>query len=87
MSCNDIKCHKGKYTYARIVLDHQPQKEDTNRIHITASGNLIKCDGELSVRSANITTAKLRWNSIISTKNTRYMYLNLSLFYLTANLN
>ena len=75
-----------KYTYANIVMDHRPQKEDPNRIRITAGGNLIQYDDELSVRSADITTAKLHWNSVISTKDARYMCLDLSLFYLSAAL-
>jgi hypothetical protein len=87
MSHKDIRAYKGKYTYARIVLDHRPQKEDPYLIWVTAGGNLIKCEGELSVRTADITTAKLQWNSVISTKDARYMCLDLSLFYLTANLN
>ena len=40
----------------------------------------------MSVRSADITTAKLHWNSVISTKDARYMCLDLSLFYLSAAL-
>ena len=49
MSHKDIQAYKGKYTYARIVLDHRPQKEDPYLIWVTAGGNLIKCEGELSV--------------------------------------
>jgi hypothetical protein len=87
MTHDDIdKLHGKKYTYANIVLDHCPQKEDPNRIRITAGGNLIQFDDELSVRTADITTAKLHWNSVISTKNARYMCLDLSLFYLSAAL-
>ena len=86
MSHKDIQAYKGKYTYACICLDNSPLKEDPYCIWVTASGNLIKCEGELSVRTANITTAKLQWNSVISTKDARYMCLDLSLFYLTANL-
>ena len=48
MSHSDIKTYKGKYTYARVCLDHRPQKEDPYRIWITAGGNLIKYKGELS---------------------------------------
>ena len=29
-------------TYAGIVVDHRPQKEDPNRIRMLAGGNLIK---------------------------------------------
>ena len=40
---------KGKKpTYARVVVDFFPQKEETNRVIITAGGNLIKYAGELT---------------------------------------
>ena len=87
MTHDEISRLKNKqYTYARIVLDHCPQKEDPNCIRITAGGNLIKYDEELSVRSADITTAKLHWNSVISTPHARYMCLDIKLFYLSADL-
>ena len=63
------------------------QKEDPYRIRVTTGGNLIKAEGDLSVRTADITTAKLQWNSVISTKGARYMCLDLKLFYLTADLD
>jgi hypothetical protein len=44
---------------ANPVVDHQPQKEDPNRIRIMAGGNLIKYDDELSVPTAGLETAKL----------------------------
>ena len=68
-------------------MDHRPQKEDSYHIRVTAGGNLIKCVGKLSVQTANITAAKLQWNSVISTKDARYMCLDLSLFYPMADLD
>jgi hypothetical protein len=47
-----------KFTYANPVVNHQPQKEDPNRIRIVAGGNLIDSTGKLSVPTANINTAK-----------------------------
>ncbi len=46
-----------KFTFAHPVVDHRPQKEDPNRIQITAMGNLVSYKGELSVRTADINTA------------------------------
>jgi hypothetical protein len=46
-------------TYANIVADFRPQKEDPHRIRITAGGNLINHPGELTTRTADITTSKL----------------------------
>jgi hypothetical protein len=49
-------------------------------------GNLISYVGELSVRTADINTAKLHWNSVVSTPNAKYMCLDIKNFYLTAAL-
>ena len=45
-------------TYARIVVDYRPQKDDPNRVRITAGGNLINYPGELTTRTADLTTSK-----------------------------
>jgi hypothetical protein len=74
-------------TYARAVVDFCPQKADPHRIHITAGGNLINYPGELLTRTADLTTSKLMWNSVLSTAGTKYMCLNIKNFYLTAPLD
>ena len=38
---------KRVFTYGNPVVDHRPQKEDPNRIRITADGNLIKWEEEV----------------------------------------
>jgi hypothetical protein len=48
--------------------------------------NLIGYDGDASVRMADLDTAKLLWNSVISTENARYMCLDIKKIYLTAAL-
>ena len=75
-----------KFTYANLMVDHRPQKEDPNRIRITAGGNLIDNTRELSVPTANIDTAKLHWNSVVSTALAKYMCINIKSFYLSAAL-
>ena len=64
-------------TYANIVVDYRPQKDDPNRIRITAGGNLIIYFGELKMRTADITLSKILWNSVLSTKNKKYMCLDI----------
>ncbi len=65
-------------TYARIVVDFRPQKVDPHCICITAGGNLINCPGELSTRTADLTTLKLVWNSVLSTAGAKYMCLDIT---------
>jgi len=78
--------NKKFFTYANPVVDYRPQKEDPHRIRITAGGNLINYEGNASVRTADIDTAKIHWNSVISTPNAKYMCLYIKKFYLTAAL-
>ena len=69
-------------TYARIVIDYRPQKADPNRVRITAGGNLIEYPFELTTRTADLTTSKILWNSILSTKNAKCMCVDVKSFYL-----
>jgi hypothetical protein len=74
-------------TYAKVVFAYRPQKEDPNCIRITDRGNLINYPGKLTIQTANITTAKLHWNSILLTPKAKYMCLVIVNFYLTATLD
>jgi hypothetical protein len=73
--------------YAHVVVDFRPQKADPHRIRITAGGNLINYPGELSTRTANLTTSKLMWNSVLSTDDAKYICLDIKNFYLSAPLD
>jgi hypothetical protein len=73
--------------YVRVVINHCSQKADPNRIRITAGGNHINYPGELTTWMVDITTAKLLWNSVLSTPGAKYMCLDIKNFYLSATLN
>ena len=74
-------------TYARIVVDFRAQKTDPNRVRITAGGNLIKYPGELTTRTADLTTSKVIWSSVLSTKDARFMGIDIKNFYLGTPLD
>ena len=74
-------------TYARIVVDYRCQKDDPNRVRITVGGNLIDYPGELTTRTADLTTTKLMWNSVISTPDAKYMCADIKSFYLETPLD
>ena len=78
---------KVTFTYAKIVVDLHPQKEDPYRIRITAGGNLLTYRGNVSNRTVDLSTSKLLWNSVLSTDGAKYMCLDIKNFYLTAALN
>ena len=67
-------------TYARLVVDYRQQKEDLNRVRMTAGGKLINYPFELITKTADITTAKILWNSVISTEGARYICLDIKNF-------
>ena len=74
--------------YGRIVIDYRPQKADPNRVRITAGGNLITdYPGEVTTCTADLTTAKIMWNSVISTEGQRFMGIDIKSFFITAELD
>ncbi len=89
MTHNEIRALQKNQTvtYARVVVDFCPQKADPHRIRITAGGNLINYPGELSTWTADLTTSKLMWNSVLSTTGANYMCLYIKNSYLTAPLD
>jgi hypothetical protein len=70
--------------YARIVCDIRPQKDETHRTRITVGGNLVDYQGNVSTPTAEISTAKLLFNSVISTPNARFMTCDIKNFYLNS---
>jgi hypothetical protein len=69
-------------TYDRFVCDVCPQKAEPERTRLTVGGNLINYDGDVSTQTADLTTSKILWNSVISTLHAKYMCLDLKDFYL-----
>ena len=75
-------------THGRIVIDYQPQKGDPNRVRITAGGNLITdYPGEVTTHTADLTTSKILWNSVLSTEGAKFMGINIKSFFITATLD
>jgi len=74
-------------TYARIVVDYRAQKDDPNRARITICGNLIDSPGKLTTCTADFTTTKLVWNSVISTEGAKYMTADIKSLYLETLLD
>ena len=49
------------------MVDYRPEKEDPNRVRITAGQNLMRYPGELTTRAADMRTSNIIRNSVIST--------------------
>jgi len=73
---------KGDETYGRIVCVYREGKKDTYRTRITIGGNLINFPGDCGTPTADLITVKLLFNSIISTPNAKFMYIDIKDFYL-----
>ena len=74
-------------TYVRMVVNYRPQKPDPNRVCITAGGNLIKYPCDLTTQTADLTTSKIFWNSLLITQDAKYMGIDIKNFYLGTPLD
>ena len=69
-------------TYERIVDEILPQKSETRCTWLNVGGNIINFLGVISAPTADITTAKLIFNNVLSTKNAELMCTNIANLYL-----
>ena len=68
-------------TYGIIVAKIRPQKAETHRTRLTLGGNLINFLDDVTTPTADLITAKLIFNSILSTKNAKLMCADTANFY------
>ena len=73
-----------KVTYARFVCDYRPQKEEKERTRITIGGDRLDYQGEVSTKTAGLTTIKLLLNSAVSSAGAKFMTEDVKLFYLNT---
>jgi hypothetical protein len=69
-------------TYLRLVTADRPQKTETKRTRATVGGDKINYPGDVSTKTAGLTTAKLLINSVLSTPGARCMVADIKDFYL-----
>ena len=67
-------------TFVRIVVYYRPQTEEPNRARLTVGVNLIDFPGYMSTPTADTTTDKIVWNSVVSTYKARYMCIDINIF-------
>ena len=71
-----------KATYLRICANYRPQKADPYRVRFTVGGNLVDYKGITYTPTADLTTAKILFNSVLSTPGATFFSIDLSNFYL-----
>ena len=76
-----------KATYLRVVSNYRPSKADPYRVRWTVGGNKIEYAGNTSTPTANLTNAKLVFNSVISTPNAEFATGNISDLYLFTDMD
>ena len=82
----ELPKHK-KATYARICANYRPQKADPYRIRITVGGDRIEYNDETYTPTADITTGKTLFNSVVSTPGSKFLGIDISDFYLMTTMD
>jgi hypothetical protein len=70
-----------KATYLRVVAEEKPLKAEKKRVRFKVGGNRIEYPGNVSTPTADLTTAKILINSVISTPGARFATADISNFY------
>jgi hypothetical protein len=71
-------------TYLHIVAALKPHKAEFKRIRFTVGGNRITYNGNVSTPTADLTTVKTRFNSVLSTPDACIMTIDIKDFYLNT---
>ena len=60
-------------TYLRVVVADRPRKKNPHRVRFTVGGDQINYPGDVSTKTAGLATAKILFNSVISTNDAKFM--------------
>jgi hypothetical protein len=74
-------------TYGSFVVDIKDHKEEKERTRLTVGGDQIEYPGDTSARTAGLTTAKILIKSVISTQVARFLFIDITTFYLNTPLD
>jgi hypothetical protein len=66
-----------KATYGSFVFDIKTHKEKTERMRLTVGGDQIEYAGEKSNLTAGLTTAKMLFNSTVSTPAAKFLVIDI----------
>ena len=73
-------------TYGRIVCNVSEHKAEKNQTRLTVGGDRINYPDDCGTPTADLLTVKLLLNSVIFTKNSKFMTLDIKNFYLNTPL-
>ena len=72
----------GKVTYITIVCTHKPSKSNPERVQLCVGGDRLEYNGNICTPTADLTTVKIILNSTISTKEAKFITMDINNFYL-----
>jgi len=73
-------------TYGKFVCDYWPQKDSPFWTRLTVGGDRVNYPGDVGTPTADLLLAKIMFNSVVSTKNAKFMTLDIGNFYLNTPL-
>ncbi len=73
--------------HTKVVCEVRPTKDDPDQTRITIGRNTITYLGNCGTRKGSLKTVKLIINSTLSTRDARFMSMDLSNFYLMTPLD
>ena len=73
-----------KVTYLKVAVADRPLKSNPRRVRFTAGGDQIDYPGDVSTKTSDMITAKILFNSVISTSGARFLSVDLKDFYLNT---
>ena len=62
------------------MVDYHLQQEDPNHIILIFGGNLIEYPGDVSTYTADTTSSKIVYNSVVSTPKAKYICIHIKSF-------
>ena len=69
------------------MAEKRPQKAETHCTRLTVGGSLINFPGDVTTPTEDLITAKLIFNSVLSTKNAKFMCADIANFYINNPMN
>jgi hypothetical protein len=73
-------------TYLKIVAADKPHKVNKRCVRFTVGGDRVNYKGNVSTKTADLTTAKCLFNSVLSTPIAKFMAANIKDFYLNTSM-
>ena len=71
-----------------MVCDFRPAKKETHkrfRVRLTIGENLIEYEGDTATATAEISTIKMLWKSVLSTPGAKYLTIDMKDMHLADN--